>query len=444
MTSPLSRAFWSICFATTSLVALSHPSRLGASEVIVKNDGLVDGGTANIQAGFVAGERAAVWLTSPCEGTIVGVQVFWRSLSGNAALSLEESITIYAAGTFPNPGATLALLEGPVMNDGVLNEFRYLDENQTIPLSVPVSTGQVFIVSFQFANSVNQSQGPSVVTDLGCQGGKNSLFAIPPSVWFNSCSLGLSGDFVIRAVVNCTSLPGACCVPNGTCLANQTQTQCLQQGGLWKGEGSTCGATTCNQACCYLPNTCQDRSVASCNSTGGFPQGLGTVCATTICFPIGACCKPDGTCENNMSPAACTNVGGTFQGANSQCINISCPQPLGACCYQNGFCEEDTSELCLGVPGAHWKGPFTTCFDGNDNQIADACEDFCGGTQHGDFNNDGLRNGKDIHGFIDQYVNPDIPGQGDFCEADFDENTTLTVTDVNMFVDCLLHANCGP
>jgi hypothetical protein len=45
--------------------------------------------------------------------------------------------------------------------------------------------------------------GPSVVTDNdGCQAGKNGIFAIPGG-WFSSCVLGVSGDFVIRAVVDC-------------------------------------------------------------------------------------------------------------------------------------------------------------------------------------------------------------------------------------------------
>ncbi len=37
-----------------------------AEEVTVQNDRLVDGGTAAIQAGFIAGESAATWLTAPC------------------------------------------------------------------------------------------------------------------------------------------------------------------------------------------------------------------------------------------------------------------------------------------------------------------------------------------------------------------------------------------
>lgn len=111
-----------------------------AEEVVVKNDSLADGGNGAIQAGFDAGESAAAWLTSPCNGRIVAVQIFWKSLTGGQPPSLEQSITIFGNGTFPQPGPILALLEGPVMTDGFINEFRYLDELNTIPIDVPIKS----------------------------------------------------------------------------------------------------------------------------------------------------------------------------------------------------------------------------------------------------------------------------------------------------------------
>jgi len=168
-----------------------------AQEVTVQNDNLFDFGQGAIQAGFVADERAAAWLTSPCEGDILRVQVLWLSFFGNAADSLEDSITVFDAGSFPVPGAVRAELVGPLMIDGGLNEF-------PLPVPLPVTAGEEFVVSFRFLNSPGPF-GPSVVTDTdGCQAGKNGLFAIPPSQWFSSCDLGVGGDFVIRAVVDCS------------------------------------------------------------------------------------------------------------------------------------------------------------------------------------------------------------------------------------------------
>ena len=43
---------------------------------------------------------------------------------------------IYRSGTFPEPGDHAQEIVGPVLTDGFLNEFRYLDEDNTIPLDV--------------------------------------------------------------------------------------------------------------------------------------------------------------------------------------------------------------------------------------------------------------------------------------------------------------------
>ncbi len=174
-----------------------------AVENLLQNDSLVDFSSGNIQSGFVAGELGAAWLESPCDGDLVAVQIFWRSLSGGAPVSTEQGISISEAGTFPNPGLELETIVGPVLNDGVFNEYRFLDENNVIPLIVPVTQGETYVVSFQFENTPSPSS-PSLVTDAdGCQIGKNSLFAIPPNSWFDSCLLGVTGDFIIRAVVDC-------------------------------------------------------------------------------------------------------------------------------------------------------------------------------------------------------------------------------------------------
>ncbi len=134
-----------------------------ANEVTIQNDSLANGSSGTIQAGFVAGEKAASWLTTPCDGNIVAAQVFWRSLLGNAPMTIEDSIDIYRSGTFPDPGALAQEIGGPVLTDGVINEYRYLDENDTIPLIVPVVQNETFIVALTFAEAPDPSQGPSVV-----------------------------------------------------------------------------------------------------------------------------------------------------------------------------------------------------------------------------------------------------------------------------------------
>jgi hypothetical protein len=209
-----SRRRMAIFFIVAAIVSCTLTSM--AQETVVQNDSLVEGSGGLIQAGFDPGESAAVWLTSPCNGNIVAVQVFWRSLTGTAAPSVEDSIEIFETGTFPTPGLSLEIIEGPVMTDSVFNEFRFLNEEQTIPLIVPVTSGQEFVVSFKFFEDPNPSAGPSVVNDTsGCQAGKNAIDAAGFG-WVSSCLLGVSGDWVIRAVVNCEAVaggPGS--IPNG-------------------------------------------------------------------------------------------------------------------------------------------------------------------------------------------------------------------------------------
>ena len=308
-------------FLTLAVFGVAAPA--GAVEVVVKNDSLAAGQSGNIQAGFVAGESAAAWLTSPCNGNIVAVQVFWRSLLGGEPPSLEDSITIFDEGTFPTPGAQLEQLVGPVLTDSVINEYRFLDENQTIPLIVPVTNAQKFIVSFKFLNTPSPAFGPSVVTDTnGCQNGKNAIFATPGG-WLNLCALGASGDLVIRAVVDC----------------NPTQ------------------------ACCFTPAGCLDLTVGDCGIAGGFPHGPGSVCGVTPCFPVGACCNPDGSCDDDVYEDDCIMSGGTYQGHESVCTGVNCPAPDGACCLANQNCLALTQAECLVIPNASWAGALTTCPD---------------------------------------------------------------------------------
>jgi hypothetical protein len=179
------------------LVAL--PSLLAADTagvVVLQNDSVVDFGTANIQVGFVAGERAAAWLTSSCTGDLVALRVLWLSNPPTGGATLGEYLRVSAAGAFPVPGTVLQELAGPVLTEGAFNEF-------TLAPPVPVLSGQTVVVDFQFLTSPPPS-GPSVVTDIdGCQPGKNGIYATPPNQWFSACVLGVSGDFAIRAVVDC-------------------------------------------------------------------------------------------------------------------------------------------------------------------------------------------------------------------------------------------------
>ena len=199
-----------------------------AAEVTVQNDSTVNGVPSTPLNNFLAGESTAAWLTASCTGNIVATQVYWASQFGGASSQIEQSITLYNAGTHPTPGAIMlsqgsdpAQVVAPTLFDGVMNEFRFLDPPaNTKAMSVPVTSGQTFVASLTF---LNQSSGgapfapaPTIDQD-GCQPLKNAVDVLPGG-WMDACSLGVTGDFIIRAVIDYQPPPVPAASPIGTAL----------------------------------------------------------------------------------------------------------------------------------------------------------------------------------------------------------------------------------
>ncbi|MEO5626180.1 MAG: hypothetical protein ABIQ70_09260 [Dokdonella sp.] len=191
-------------------LVLAFAGNANATEVTVKNDSLANNAGGAIILGFAAGEGAASWLTSPCDGNIVAAQVFWRSQFGGAPLVVEDSIDFYRSGTFPVPGALAQQILGPQLTDGVFNEYRYLDENNTIPFSVPVLQNETFVLAFTYAEGASDLSQPSLVVDQdGIQSGRNALYGDvgfgPEWRASNDPLVGIHGDWALRAVINCVT-----------------------------------------------------------------------------------------------------------------------------------------------------------------------------------------------------------------------------------------------
>lgn len=237
-----------LCPIVAMIVCCAVGIETGAAEMTVQNDSLIGGASGTVQAGFDPGESAAAWMTSPCDGSIVAAQVLWRSSTGTAAAEIEDSIKIFDGGIFPTPGAELTSIDGPFMTDGVFNEFRFLDENMVIPLNVPVTNGQDYVVSFKFLNDPNPTSGPSVVTDTdGCQAGRNAIDAVGLG-WFSACLLGVTGDFVIRTVVDCAPAGGSGSIANGGDVPGQPLRVDLVGGQLELSWDPSCEAADTNFA----------------------------------------------------------------------------------------------------------------------------------------------------------------------------------------------------
>lgn len=171
---------------------------------------------------------------------------------------------------------------------------------------------------------------------------------------------------------------GACCLPNGSCNANQSKVQCDQVGavnGVFQGYGSTCGVGTCppqDGACCLPGGGCFVTSLTSCiGITNAFFNGVGTTCDDAVCS--GACCLPDGTCQTNLTYNECCQFpnNGQFRGYSTDCSGADCPS-TGACCFTDGTCSELTATDCS-TAGGCYQGSNTLCGTTDCSTTAGAC-----------------------------------------------------------------------
>lgn len=320
-----------------------------ATEMTVKNDSLTDFGTAVIVGGFVPGEKAASWLTSPCNGNLRAVQMFWRSASGTSGETIQFAIEISRNGSFPTPGALAAEIGGPVLTDGVLNEFRYLDENQAVPLIVPVTSGEVFVVALVIDGAIGTAD-PSVVRDTdGNQIGRNALYAeLAPGnfSWFNSSALGVQGDWVIRAVIDCAAGPqeadvGVDAVTSPTqYTAGQALTYTIVIDNAGPVSAPTTTVVDIFPAALLTPSwTCAASGGATCPPPGsgnitqnvGLPVGASTTFTVTGTVASGT----TGTLINNVTAVVGGGVSDPLPGNNTVTVNTLAAG--GALIFADGF-----------------------------------------------------------------------------------------------------------
>ncbi|MEM7228855.1 MAG: hypothetical protein AAF432_08575 [Planctomycetota bacterium] len=78
----------------------------------------------------------------------------------------------------------------------------------------------------------------------------------------------------------------------------------------------------------------------------------------------GACCLPDGTCNDSTTLDDCGTMGGMFQGDASSCSDVMCPQPTGACCFGSGACSNGDTMLECENAGGSYVGDGSTCASG--------------------------------------------------------------------------------
>lgn len=181
------------------LAPLAPPAT--AQETTLQNDGFVDGQAVGFQGGFVADEIAASRFTPTGTGPWRLNRV--RFLFGGSTSTVTFTLRVYADAAGTNaPGAELYSGDYQVTgSDVLLQEIDLTSENVTV-------TG-TFRVGIEFQHN----GAPSVARDGDGTINASRNFIYTPSIpgWFQSNLFGLSGDWVIRAVVQPTSggTPGA-------------------------------------------------------------------------------------------------------------------------------------------------------------------------------------------------------------------------------------------
>jgi len=81
-------------------------------------------------------------------------------------------------------------------------------------------------------------------------------------------------------------VPGACCLPDGTCVITPDRATCEAVGGTYQGDGTTCEGTNCPQpargACC-IGTDCVILTADDCAAQGGDYIGDDVPCDPTPC-----------------------------------------------------------------------------------------------------------------------------------------------------------------
>lgn len=169
---------------------------LPAAAVELKNDSFTPGSQVSFQSGFVSGESGAVKLTAPfSSGRVTAV----RLLFGGAATLQTATITIWDDAPGTDPGAVLYSGDWQFSGSDLMQEIDLSAE------SVQVSS------TFRVGLTFQHTGRPSLATDSDGVSGGNYVHAQFPQglAWSGAATVGLTGDFVIRAEVVDTTDAGA-------------------------------------------------------------------------------------------------------------------------------------------------------------------------------------------------------------------------------------------
>jgi MYXO-CTERM domain-containing protein len=161
------------------------------AQVELSNDGYVDGGIAAFQAGFVAGELAASRFVPPAPTQLLRI----RFLFGGGTTTDVQTVTVHvwddAAGT-DEPGAEL-----------YVNDFAVGPSDEAFQEVDPTDGGAIDVTGpFRVGLEFHHDGTPSVARDDdGLDYPDRNFINASGFGWTQSNTLGMAGDWIIRAVV---------------------------------------------------------------------------------------------------------------------------------------------------------------------------------------------------------------------------------------------------
>src|SRR6266540_5851993 len=274
------------------------------AQVELKNDGFTSGATLGFQAGFVAGEMGASRLVPP-GGTYQLLSV--RFLFGPDATQRDIVLRVYddSAGT-DTPGTQLYSSTFP------------LTGSSTAVQEVNLSAAAVLVTgAFRVAIEFTAAGAPSIARDMDGSIAADKNFVLSQGAWTKSQVLGLSGDWIIRAVVSAqppdggTAGAGGSIGTAGTGGASGT-TGSAGAGGT-TGTGGTTGAAGTSGAIGTAGASGSTGSAGTGGGTGGnaaMACKVNSECATgQYCLNKTTCtydCRIDTDCGSNQR---CTSLG---------------------------------------------------------------------------------------------------------------------------------------
>jgi MYXO-CTERM domain-containing protein len=249
--------------ALAALLGLLSLGSIARADVELQNDGFTSGGQAVFQSGFAPGEAGASRFVAPASTQQLLKVHFLFGGTDPSTRTITLQVWDDTAGT-DAPGTQLYSADFQVTgSQTAMQEIDVTADNIMVPMQ--------FRVGLQFMDNMVQT----IARDAdGINASKNFILS---GTWFKSNSLGLTGDWILRAVVTTAAGGGPDAGVGGGGDAGVTGGACQGNSSCPTGQYCDLAHSTCTFDC-RMSSDCS--SGATCNSLGQCVGGKGGGCAT--------------------------------------------------------------------------------------------------------------------------------------------------------------------